>query len=230
MVNLEMLGRIRENKFHVMFARKGGVFEQVTRAANAVSGFDLAFANTDFGLRSDHQTFNQAGVPVLLLSGCGHRRVHEDAHKPSDTEDRINYDGLVAAARLVIGVIKGVSSMDGRPEQEGINPIRHRGEGSGLSFMGDMILEVKFDYPYEGRGARIARIIPGGNGDEAGLQEGDIIVEFRGKALGSMRDMFQTRSAMRHFRQYDPLGKMVVLRNGERVTIDATTMKTEEDD
>ena len=50
-----------------------------------------------FYYRSDHYNFAKKGVPAIFyFSG-----VHEDYHKPTDTEEKIEYDKLHQRALLV---------------------------------------------------------------------------------------------------------------------------------
>ena len=50
---------------------------------------------------SDHMSFALKKIPVLFLfSG-----VHEDYHRPTDTADKINYDGMAQVARMSVELI-----------------------------------------------------------------------------------------------------------------------------
>ncbi len=59
-----------------------------------------------FYYRSDHYNFAKNGIPVVFFfSG-----VHEDYHKPSDTEDKIMYPALSLRARFIFQVVKAAAS------------------------------------------------------------------------------------------------------------------------
>jgi Zn-dependent M28 family amino/carboxypeptidase len=47
--------------------------------------------------RSDHYNFAKKGIPIIFY----YNGTHEDYHKPTDTEDKIEYHLLVDRARLV---------------------------------------------------------------------------------------------------------------------------------
>ena len=91
MINLDMVGRLRENLI-VFGADTGDKFKEYL----ADSPVKIAFNKDAIG-PSDHTSFVLKGVPsVHLFTGA-----HPDYHKPGDTADKINYDGLKSVADVV---------------------------------------------------------------------------------------------------------------------------------
>lgn len=63
-----------------------------------------SFANNISGYKpggSDHAPFYRKGVPVVFL----HTGSHPHYHRPSDTPEKLNYDGLASVARLALEII-----------------------------------------------------------------------------------------------------------------------------
>ena len=86
-INLDMVGRVRENRLHVQGVGSSPDWTGLIEAANVPVGFDLAL-QTDPYLPTDSATFYNAGIPTTnLFSGA-----HEDYHRPADTPDKIEYD------------------------------------------------------------------------------------------------------------------------------------------
>ena len=88
MVNMDMIGRIRDRKVYV-----GGLWQRGPRSSlwwrKPVAWIDscrLEFSDTTGYGSSDHTSFTTKQVPVLFFfSG-----LHGDYHKPSDTWDKID--------------------------------------------------------------------------------------------------------------------------------------------
>jgi len=81
------------------------IFKKATKLYENCS-FDFSLDNTKdpFGLytRSDQYAFNKKGIPsVFLFTG-----LHEDYHKQTDTENKINYSLLENRVRLISLIIK----------------------------------------------------------------------------------------------------------------------------
>ncbi|HEX6623908.1 MAG TPA: M20/M25/M40 family metallo-hydrolase, partial [Pyrinomonadaceae bacterium] len=73
-----------------------GADGRVVATASTTRRFNLRLNEDGFG-PSDHSSFYAKRIPVLFFF----TGTHEDYHKPTDTADRINYDGLAAVAEFV---------------------------------------------------------------------------------------------------------------------------------
>ncbi len=58
-------------------------------------------ANGTAGGGSDHAPFVEKGIPSV----CFHSGMHNDYHTPSDTADRIDYDGMHKVVRYVFDLV-----------------------------------------------------------------------------------------------------------------------------
>jgi hypothetical protein len=77
---------------------------------NPKQQFLLTLNEDGFG-PSDHSSFYAKQVPVLFFwTGT-----HADYHKPSDTADKINYEGEARIVSFVANVIRDIDKSDKRP-------------------------------------------------------------------------------------------------------------------
>src|SRR5207248_10588649 len=93
MLNMDMIGRIKDEKVYIGGLGTGTTFQSILDQAESHTAFK--YENSPGGYSSsDHTSFVTKGIPVLFFfSG-----LHSDYHKPSDTWDKINAD---SAARLL---------------------------------------------------------------------------------------------------------------------------------
>jgi serine protease Do len=85
--------------------------------------------------------------------------------------------------------------------------------------------ELSESFELEGEeGALVSKVMPDGPADEAGLEHGDVIVEFDGREIEDWNDLPRVVAET-------PVGKkvkVVVLRNGERKTLKAAVAELKE--
>jgi len=85
MLNMDMVGRLRENRLSVLAAESSPAWAEIVRPICETRRVECAIGGEGFG-PSDHSPFYAAKIPVLhFFSG-----VHADYHKPSDDTPRIN--------------------------------------------------------------------------------------------------------------------------------------------
>jgi hypothetical protein len=185
MINMDMIGRIREGKVYVNGTGTGSTLAKLIGDLKPPDGFKLDLSeNLGYG-GSDHMSFTIKSVPVLFFfSG-----LHGDYHKPSDTADKIN---AVDAAKLlgyVAEVEQRLSEAPDRPKfirvaepQEPVSGSAGGGSGYGPNF-GSV---PDFDEPP--KGVRFADVRDGTPAAKAGLKAGDILIEFDGKEIGNLYD------------------------------------------
>ena len=76
----------------------------------------------------------------------------------------------------------------------------------------------------EEHGALVSRVMPNGPADDAGIEHGDVIVEFASTPIGEMNDLPRAVASTRVGRKVD----VVVLREGKRKKLEAKIAKMEE--
>src|SRR6185312_501617 len=90
MLNLDMVGRVRDQKLLIGGEGTAANFPKLVENADESLPLKLGeFGKGGIG-PSDHTSFALHKIPVLFFfSG-----LHLDYHRPTDTADKINYDGM----------------------------------------------------------------------------------------------------------------------------------------
>ena len=115
---------------------------------------------------SDHTSFYLADIPVLhFFTGQ-----HEDYHKPSDTADKLNYEGMVRVADFAACIVTELSALDSIP----FTKTKDSSNDDAPRFK--VTLGVVPDYLYSGIGMRIDGVSEERPAQIAGLQKGDVVV------------------------------------------------------
>lgn len=105
MVNLDMVGRLRNGRLIVYGARSAKEFPALLDSLNWYAGFDLKAQGDGYG-PSDHSSFYAAKRPVLHLF----TDLHEDYHRTTDDWQKVNYDGLKRVADFTLGLVTALAN------------------------------------------------------------------------------------------------------------------------
>ncbi|MEO5989045.1 MAG: M28 family peptidase [Candidatus Eisenbacteria bacterium] len=184
MLNMDMVGRLRQDKLQVMgVGTASGFHELVTSVNQAVpqARFDLKTTEDGYG-PSDHSSFYKRDIPVLMLfTGA-----HADYHKPSDTFDRINATGLARISHYAQALVE---SLDAQPRpmftkaKADASPGRIAGGGGYGAYLGTIP-----DYMQTEGGVLLSGVRAGGPAEKGGLTGGDVIVRFDGIRVDNIYD------------------------------------------
>jgi aminopeptidase YwaD len=182
MINFDMVGRLGDRPLGVGGVATGsGLADIVSDAAHRL-GITLTERGGP-GHASDHAAFYGAGIPVLFF----HTGTHADYHRPSDTADKIDGQGLARVAALATRVVEQIAARP-RPlyaavpaPSGGSAPI---GAGRGEAFLG-----VSPDRPDTSDGVRLRMVAPDSAAARAGLREGDILVRLGNAPVPSFEDL-----------------------------------------
>jgi hypothetical protein len=211
MLNLDMVGRMRENRVQVLGVETATEWTDVVTPLCARLRVDCGFAPGGYGA-SDQTPFFARGVPVLHFFTGSHR----DYHKPSDEARYINAAGGAAVAGLVAEVALALSARPRLTVQLAPAPPRMgdlRASGASLGTVPDYV------GPPEGQpGVLLAGVRPGGPAEAAGLRRGDILVAVDGHTVRTVEDFMYVLSAATPGAR----GKVTVLRDGKKLELDVT--------
>ncbi len=179
MVNLDTVGRLGERPLLVLGTGSAREWGHIFRGAGHVAGVRLKNVADDFGA-SDQRSFLDAGVAaVQLFSGP-----HPDYHRPTDTLDKIDAQGLVRVAAVLKEVVEYLAS---RPE-----PLTRTDTQMGgvRNTQGRRVaLGTVPDFTYAGEGVRLAGVAAGSPAQRAGLKAGDVIKAIDGHGISGLRDL-----------------------------------------
>ncbi len=206
-VNLDMVGRMRENRLTLQAVGSSSAWPRLIEQSNVPVGFDIQTGEDPY-LPTDSTTFNQASVPTIhFFTGS-----HEDYHRPSDTADKVNYEDLERVVRFGALMVGRLANLDEAPDFIKVEPKVAEGGGRDAvrAFTGTIP-----DYATEVEGLRLGGVIGGGPADEAGLAEGDVIVEFAGQTITNIYDYTYALDAVK----IGEPTRVVVLRDGERIEV-----------
>jgi Tol biopolymer transport system component len=190
MINLDMVGRLRENRATILGATSAAEWPGLLEAACGEARIDCAPAPTGSYGPSDQMPFYAAGVPVAhFFTGS-----HGDYHKPSDSADRINAAG---AGQIGVAVAALATRVAARPEPLTLQRMPPpAGEGDQRSFNASLGTVPDYGGPPGGApGVLLAGVRPGGAAEKAGLRRGDILIGLGAHKIGSVEDLMYALNA-----------------------------------
>jgi hypothetical protein len=90
--------------------REVEVNQESSPALPQITPFNLQLNEDGFG-PSDHSSFYGKQIPVLFFF----TGTHADYHKPSDTAEKINYNGLLKITNYVGEIVKAIDNNPKKP-------------------------------------------------------------------------------------------------------------------
>jgi aminopeptidase YwaD len=188
MINMDMIGRIRDRKVYVGGVATGSTFAPLLEQLGPKHDFHMDVTERGGYGSSDHTSFTTKQVPVLFFfSG-----LHADYHKPSDTWDKIDAPDAVGLLDLVADVMDHLTDGSPRPNfarvAEPQPPTAEANPHSGtVSGYGPDFGSIP-DFTELPNGVRFADVRPGSPAAKAGLKAGDILTQFDGKPIQNLYD------------------------------------------
>jgi len=213
MLNMDMVGRLEEEKLIVQGADTAKEFQPILDGLNEKLGYGFKIASKSGGFGpSDHASFYSKQIPVMhFFTG-----LHKDYHRPSDDVDKLNIPGIRRIAEMVAEMALQVADAPARTtyvESKSEEPAA--GSGGDRPYFGSIP-----DFGGDATGYAISGVSKDSPADKGGLKGGDVIVKFGDSRIGSLEDF---DSALRKYKQGDKV-KVVVQRGKEKeeVTLDVS--------
>ena len=202
MVNLDTVGRLRQDKLLVFGAGSADEFNSMLDGLNLSAGFQLEKIPEDSG-GSDQVSFYAQRIPSLhFFTGP-----HEDYHRAGDTAEKLNVQGM---ERIADFAYETVSYLGRRREPltfRLLAPKRLAGERTERR----VTLGAIPDFAYSGPGVMLSGVMPGSPAERAGLQSGDVVLQVGGDNVEGLEDL---QAALKSRRPGDIV--TVVYRRGDR--------------
>jgi aminopeptidase YwaD len=211
MINLDMVGRLRDNRLTASGARSGSTLSAVVN--NAGREMDLTIGETNDVGRSDHMSFYNKKIPVVHFT----TGVHPDYHRPSDTWDKLNTEGMSRIADLAQSIIAKLANSN-QPINFVSLPSRPPSEQSDDRRAIAVYLGTMPDYGADSDGVRITGVANDSPAARAGLREGDVIVKLADARIQNIEDL---TAVLRSHKPGDAV-EITILRSGATVKLTAT--------
>jgi len=210
MLNLDMVGRLRDESLAVLGTGSSPGFPELVRRALQGLSLDATFTEDGFA-PSDQTSFYARGVPVLMFfTGA-----HPQYHTPEDDADRIDAGGEARVLEVVYRVARALADADSRPElTAAAAPSAARGDGGYGPYLGTVPAFGEAELP----GVLLQGVAPGSPAEKAGIRAGDRIVSFDGASVANLEE-YAARLFVARPGQEVRIG---LIREGRRVEVVAT--------
>jgi len=222
MINLDMVGRLKDNKLTVGGIGTASEWKQLVEGRNTVGMhipqhvyaqiFALQLNEDGFG-PSDHSSFYGKNIPVLFFF----TGTHLDYHKPSDTFEKINYVGTARIVNFVAAIAKAADQNPTLPTYTVAKSSGTPGGRTGFSIS----LGTIPTYADSTDGMLLDGVRENSPASKAGLKAGDKVVKLAGKDVKNVVDYTAVMGEMKPDVEYD----VVVVRGGETLTMKITPVK-----
>lgn len=168
MINLDMVGRLTDNKLTIGGVGTSSVWTPLLDSLNKSFNFAAAYTKDGFG-PSDHSSFYGKEVPVLFFF----TGLHKQYHRPSDDWELINSEGEAKILEMIASVVNYIGAMPGKIDY--IKVAEEKKENTNMGFR--VTLGVIPDYSSTKEGLEITGVKSGGVAEKGGLQGGDVITK-----------------------------------------------------
>jgi len=211
MLNMDMIGRIKDNKVYIGGVGTGSTLQKVLDEAHGDTPLKFEISQSGY-TSSDHTSFVTKRIPVLFFfSG-----LHSDYHKPSDTWDKINPDAAAGLLNVVARATVELASDSEKPTFINVvenNP--HSGVTGGGGGYGPYFGSIP-DFGQTENGVKFSDVKPGSPAAKAGLKAGDVLIQFGDK---SIKNLYDFTDALRRSKVGDVV-PVTVLRDGKELKVD----------
>jgi len=166
---------------------------------------------------SDHDSFYKKKIPVLFFF----TGTHKDYHRPTDTPEKINLEGMKKVVDLGETFLNHFASTTEKPKYlvtkggwEDPTEDRPRVSRPAMPKLGIM----PGNYEDKEGGVLVEGLSPGGAAEKAGLKDKDIIIEIAGKPVKNIDGYMAAMAGQKAGVAID----VIVLRNDKKMTIKVT--------
>lgn len=224
MLNMDMIGRLRNSSLFVGGVGTSPVWKPLLERLNSPtearagspengsgSRFQMSYGEDGFG-PSDHQAFYVKDIPVLFFFTGS----HDDYHKPTDTAEKINVEGLKQIATFVGQVAVDVAN---EPARIAFNRVKVQSKPTGGGFR--VYLGTVPNYSDQSDGMKLDGVRPGSPGERAGLKAGDIVIKL-GKT--PIKNVYDYTYALGELRPNEEV-EIIVRREGREMNLKITPDK-----
>ncbi len=213
MVNLDMVGRVREGKIAVLGTDSSPAWQALVTAANlAAPSLVPALGGDGYG-PSDQASFYGVGIPVAhLFTGA-----HEEYHTPADDQATLNLDGGADVVRLTAALVGGLRSAARPVFAASTSAAPTMGDSRGYGAYFGSVPDYTAMSSTSG-GVKLSDTRAGSPAARAGIVKGDVIV---GMAGVSVQNLYDLTFVLREHKPGESV-EVVVQREGKELHLLAT--------
>ena len=161
---------------------------------------------------SDHQSFYIKDIPVLFFFTGS----HDDYHKPSDTADKVNSDGISQVAEFIREAVIIIADTPDRIAFTKVKRDNRQSVGGFRVYLGTVP-----NYSEQTDGLKLDGVRPSSPAERAGLRAGDIVVKLGTVNVKNVYDYTYALEGLRAGQE----AEMVIRRDGQLITLKITPEK-----
>jgi hypothetical protein len=208
MLNLDMIGRLRDGKLTVGGIATGEGFEAIVRNA---AREDLPLELLEGGVSpSDNTAFFSRDIPVLWFwTGA-----HPDHHQPTDTPDKLDATGMARIVELAARIVAALDALEEPPAFHRVAGAMPGPDGTSGAARRRAKLGTMPDYNYRDGGVLLQVVRDDGPAARGGLRAWDVLVELAGRKVKTIDDYAAILADLEGGKPY----AYTVLRDGLKVT------------
>jgi Peptidase family M28/PDZ domain/PA domain len=211
MLNLDMVGRLREDKLTVYGLGTSKHFKELVEQTTTARHFKLIPKPEGYG-PSDQSSFYAKKIPVLFFFTGS----HSDYHRPTDDWQKINIPGMDRIVDLVEEIATTIVTAPERPDYIDVNGQGRVDRGGSRPYFGSIP-----NFGSEESGYSLSGVAPESPADRAGLKGGDRIIQMGDRKITGL-DEFDL--VLRRYRAGDEV-PVVAIRGGKTIRLKVTLGK-----
>jgi len=215
MINLDMVGRLRNGRLIVYGARTAKEFPALLDSLNWHAGFNLKAQGDGYG-PSDQSSFYAAGRPVLHVF----TDLHDDYHRTTDDWQKVDPEGFRRVSNFTMGLVTALANRPTKLTPVDVTPPPAHGTAAGVPAYGTYLGTIP-DMTDNPGGVRLLGVRAGSPAERAGLRGDDIITR-----IGEL-DVPDLQAMTKALRSHEPGDTVdIVIRRGNEVTTVRATLGT----
>lgn len=201
MVNLDTVGRLFGKKLLILGSYTSDDWQEISGRASKIEEVEIDLVKEPLDA-SDNISFEEIGIPAIQITSGP----HPDYHKPTDTLEKIDRDGLLKILKFTKALLYELDKRESLQIRKDLG-ISYPDKGKKRK----VSLGTIPDFTYKEMGYKIDDVLKNSPAEKGGLKKGDIIIEINNTPVNSIKDMAEI------LKMYNP-GNKVRIRfiRGER--------------
>ena len=188
MVNLDMVGRLRDSALSISGTGTSSEFKALAEAVAERTGLHITCTPDGYG-PSDQASFVAAEIPVFNLTTGG----HVEYHTPDDVPSTLSFDGMQQVLDFTAELVARLASLPAAPDFLNV-PSSHTMSHTQFKVTLGLMPDVTGASTVPGLRADI--VMPGKPAHAAGMKSGDIIQEIDGKPVHDINEYMERLSEL----------------------------------